>query len=94
VILNSLSLINAGIAKAKQFPHIDIFFDRDAPGLKTTKELIADIPYAVDRSEAYRGFKDYNAMLVAFIRQADAIEAAELNSRAVTEEVQSAGITR
>jgi hypothetical protein len=82
LVLNSLSLISAGIAKAKQFSHVDIFFDRDSSGLKTTKELIAEIPYAADRSEAYRGYKDYNAMLVTFIRQAAAIEAAELNNRA------------
>ncbi|NVM66912.1 hypothetical protein FHW88_005230 [Mucilaginibacter sp. SG538B] len=94
LILNSLSLINAGLAKAKQFPHIDIFFDRDGPGLKSTKELIAEIPYAVDRSEAYRGFKDYNAMLVGFIRQADAIEAAELNSKVEIESAQKSGISR
>jgi len=94
LILNSLSLIGAGIAKAKQFPHIDIFFDRDGAGLKATKEMLSELPYAEDRSEAYRGFKDYNAMLVAFIRQANAIEAAERSKSAGTENTRTQAVSR
>ncbi|UOE47839.1 toprim domain-containing protein [Mucilaginibacter sp. SMC90] len=69
LILNSLSLLAAGIAKAKQFSSIDLYFDRDIRGHKATLEFIAALPYARDRSIVYEGFNDYNAMLVAFIRQ-------------------------
>jgi hypothetical protein len=60
IVLNSLSLMKAGVAKAKAFSTLDIYFDRDAPGLLATKEFIKALPYATDRSAIYSGFNDYN----------------------------------
>jgi hypothetical protein len=65
VILNSLSLLSIGMAKAKQFPQIDSYFDRDKSGLQATKDLLTALPYASDRSSAFDGFNDYNDKLVA-----------------------------
>jgi hypothetical protein len=65
IILNSLSLLNAGIGKAKLFSSIDLFFDRDQPGYQASKEFIKTLPYATDRSSAYDGFNDYNDMLTS-----------------------------
>lgn len=68
VILNSLTMVLAGIAKAKEFSTIDIFLDRDIRGLNTTKEIIKSLPYATDRSAAYLGFNDYNDKLVTILQ--------------------------
>ncbi|SEO09811.1 Toprim-like [Mucilaginibacter gossypiicola] len=77
LVLNSLALLAAGIAKARQFSHIDIYFDRDIRGHQATQELISVLPYATDKSVAYEGFNDYNAMLIAFIRQKDSFVSTE-----------------
>lgn len=60
IVLNSLSILGAGIAKSKSFSSLDVFFDRDNPGLLATKEFIKALPYATDRSKVYEGFNDYN----------------------------------
>jgi hypothetical protein len=65
LILNTLTMLVAGIAKAKEFSFIDIYLDRDNAGHKAAKEFLAALPYATDRSTAYLGFNDYNDKLVA-----------------------------
>jgi len=65
LVLNSLALLKAGIAKAKEFSSIDVYFDRDAPGHTATKEFIKSLPYATDRSESYLSYNDYNDKLRA-----------------------------
>ncbi|WP_345952973.1 hypothetical protein [Mucilaginibacter sp. PAMB04168] len=60
IVLNSLSRLNAGIGKAKAFSTLDIYFDRDNPGLLASREFIKSLPYATDRSGTYSGFNDYN----------------------------------
>lgn len=65
IVLNSLSLLQPGIEKAKAFSSIDIFFDRDKQGLGATKEFIKALPYATDRSAAYAGYNDYNDKIKA-----------------------------
>jgi hypothetical protein len=69
LILNSLALLNAGLAKAREFSSIDLFLDRDSPGFTATQEFIGALPYATDRSSAYRDYNDYNDKLVASIKQ-------------------------
>jgi hypothetical protein len=63
IVLNSLALLQFAITKAKAFSSIDIYFDRDQPGLTATKEFVKSLPYASDRSSAYDGFNDYNDKL-------------------------------
>jgi hypothetical protein len=68
VVLNTLALLNSGVAKAKEFSSIDVYFDRDQSGLIATKELIKALPYATDRAGAYEGFNDYNDKIVAGLK--------------------------
>jgi hypothetical protein len=68
IVLNTLALLSAGIAKAKEFSSIDVYFDRDQPGLLATKELLKAIPYGTDRANAYEGFNDYNDKLVSDLK--------------------------
>jgi hypothetical protein len=73
IVLNTLALLSPGIAKAKEFSCIDIFFDRDQSGLLATKELIKALPYATDRAGAYEGFNDYNDKIVSDLKLQPAI---------------------
>lgn len=65
IVLNSLALLPVGIEKAKLFSGVGLYLDRDQPGHSATTEFIKALPYAIDRSNAYEGFNDYNDMLVA-----------------------------
>lgn len=65
IVLNTIALLAEGIDKAKSFSSLDIYFDRDASGVKATKEFCQALPYATDRSSAFEGFNDYNDKLVA-----------------------------
>ena len=65
IILNTLSLLNEGLEKAKEFSFIDLYLDRDPAGFEATKDFKRMLPYAADRSAVYENFNDYNDMLVA-----------------------------
>jgi hypothetical protein len=65
IVLNSLSLLQQGISKAKSFSSLDIFFDRDKAGISATREFIKVLPYATDKSKLYEGFNDYNDKIKA-----------------------------
>lgn len=65
LVLNTLALLNAGIAKAKEFSCIDIYLDRNNAGYIATKDFIKALPYASDRSAAYTNFNNYNDKLIA-----------------------------
>jgi hypothetical protein len=65
IILNSLSLLKAGIAKAKLFSTVDLYLDRDQPGHQASREFIRSLPYAADRSAVYDGYNDFNDLLVS-----------------------------
>lgn len=65
IVLNSLSLLQLGIDKAKLFSSLDIFFDRDKQGYAATKDFIKALPYATDRSIAYDGYNDYNDKIIS-----------------------------
>lgn len=64
IVLNTLALLNSGLAKAKEFSSVDIYFDRDQAGFGATKELARALPYATDRAKCYEGFNDYNDKIV------------------------------
>ena len=64
IILNSLSLLKAGVAKAKLFSSVDLYLDRDHAGHQASRDFIMALPYATDRSAAYDGYNDFNDMLV------------------------------
>ncbi|PWS32654.1 toprim domain-containing protein [Pedobacter paludis] len=65
VVLNSLSLLPAGINRARKFEYIEAYFDRDKAGLKATLDFKEALPMAKDCSGIYSGFKDYNEKLMA-----------------------------
>ncbi|SDF70259.1 Toprim-like [Mucilaginibacter pineti] len=73
LVLNTLSLLEAGIRRAKAYPEIDLYFDRDKSGHKASLTFQASIPYAQDRSAIYDGFKDYNDRLKAGLRNAASV---------------------
>lgn len=75
LVLNTLSLLEAAIRKAKAYPEVDLYFDRDKSGHQASLTFIAAIPYAQDRSAIYDGFKDYNDRLKAGLRNATTIAA-------------------
>lgn len=81
LVLNTLALLGAGIAKAKEFSSIDLFLDRDQPGYMATKEFVKALPYASDRSGAYLGFNDYNDKLVAASPVRSAIDLPEVKQK-------------
>ncbi|RFZ91093.1 hypothetical protein D0C36_19315 [Mucilaginibacter conchicola] len=69
IILNTLSLLPAGIKAATLFPKIDLYLDRDTAGVHATKDFIKALPYATDRSQVYDKYNDYNDKLVASSRK-------------------------
>lgn len=69
LVLNSTSLLPAGIAKARNFSQVDIYFDHDQTGRNATSNFAAEIPWAVDRSAVYAGYNDYNQLIVAELHE-------------------------
>ncbi|MES2108754.1 MAG: CHC2 zinc finger domain-containing protein [Bacteroidota bacterium] len=69
IILNTLSLLNDGLQKAKEFSLIDLYLDRDPSGYQATKDFMKTLPYASDKSGIYDGFNDYNDRLVTSLRK-------------------------
>jgi hypothetical protein len=65
LVLNSLSLLQAGIIKAAGFAKISTYFDNDKSGRKATIDFKASLPQAVDRAAVYKGYNDYNDKIVA-----------------------------
>jgi hypothetical protein len=68
IVLNTLTLLQQGINKAKAFSSLDIFFDRDKAGIAATRDFIKGLPYATDRSQIYEGFNDYNDKIKAQLK--------------------------
>lgn len=66
IVLNSVTLWEQGVSKAKAFSSIDLYFDRDPAGFRTASNFIAALPYATDRSGIYDGYNDYNEKIKAF----------------------------
>lgn len=65
LVLNSLALLQAGMEKAWDFPEVSLYFDNDLSGRNATAQFAAEIPWGVDRSAIYAGYKDYNELIVA-----------------------------
>ena len=69
LVLNSVSLIEAAIRHAIQFPHIEICFDHNKAGRQATAQFLKALPYAADCSHHYTGYEDYNDKRKAEVRQ-------------------------
>ena len=65
LVLNSLSLLQSGVEKAKDFEGVTTYFDHDKTGRNATKTFMDAIPQAIDGSPVYEGYNDYNDKLVA-----------------------------
>lgn len=65
IVLNSINLLDAGIAKAKDFQNIGVYFDHDAAGAAGLEKLKQALPQSLDQSAVYEGHNDYNAKLMA-----------------------------
>lgn len=65
LVLNSLSLLQAGIFKAQDFRDIALYLDNDQSGRQATLDFTSALPWAKDRAGIYRGYNDYNDLIVA-----------------------------
>lgn len=65
IVLNTLTLLQQAIQKAKAFSSIDIYFDHDKAGVMATREFLKALPYASDKSKVYEGYNDYNGKIKA-----------------------------
>ena len=65
LVLNTISLLEAGTRKARDFDAIDLFFDRDSAGHKASLDFKKAVPQAIDCSGLYRHYNDYNDRLIA-----------------------------
>ncbi|CAN5456743.1 toprim domain-containing protein [soil metagenome] len=74
IVLNSLTLLQQGINKAKAFSSLDIYFDRDNAGKLASRDFIKALPYATDRSSVYEDFNDYNDKLKAQLKTVAPVE--------------------
>ena len=70
IVLNSTANLNHALETIKAYPKVEVYFDHDPTGRDCTRNLIAAIPEAVDRSEAYAGYNDYNDKLKAEFQEA------------------------
>ena len=70
LVLNSLSLLQAGIEKAGGFSVVSTYFDNDPSGRKASDQFTAALPQAIDRSGIYEGYNDYNDKIVAELKDA------------------------
>lgn len=65
IVLNSVNLLEVAIDRAARYQAIDLYFDRDKAGYTALVNFRQKLPHATDRSEVYKGYKDYNEMLLA-----------------------------
>lgn len=65
IVLNSVNLLQMAIDRASGYAQINLFFDRDKAGQAALDLFRQTFPHAADRSEVYKGYKDYNEMLMA-----------------------------
>ena len=71
LVLNSLSLLQSGISKARSFQNISTYFDNDASGRAATAALKEVLPQCVDHSWVYEGYNDYNDLVTAIPTRID-----------------------
>jgi Toprim-like/CHC2 zinc finger len=60
LVLNSLSFFEKNREIMEQYQRINLFLDRDEPGLNSTKEALEWSDKYIDASHKYKGFKDLN----------------------------------
>lgn len=65
IVLNSVSLIDTAVDRARAYGQVNAYFDRDKAGEAALKTLQQALPHASDCSDTYKGCKDYNEMLMA-----------------------------
>ncbi|WP_439698162.1 toprim domain-containing protein [Mucilaginibacter sp. AW1-7] len=65
LVMNTTVLLQAAIKNAAAFKDVSIYFDHDKTGQDAAAEFIRSLPLAVDRSEIYKGYNDYNDYLIA-----------------------------
>jgi len=65
IVLNSVNLLDAALAKTETFPTVNVYFDRDKAGDLAFAHLLKAVPHAIDRSSVYATYKDYNEMLMS-----------------------------
>jgi hypothetical protein len=63
LILNSLSLLQAGIKTGQHYPQNDLYFDHDEKGRAATLIYIEAVPGSYDKSAIYEGYNDFNDWL-------------------------------
>lgn len=69
IVLNSIVQLKSTIERIKGIPIVDVYFDNDEPGRNCTQLLIEAVPQAKDRSGLYKGYKDYNDMLMTAMKE-------------------------
>jgi DNA primase len=65
LVLNSLALLQLGLAKARSYRDVYLYFDHDPSGERATLDFKQAKPDAIDCSGIYKGFNDYNEKIVA-----------------------------
>ncbi len=65
LVLNSLSLLQAGILKAQDFRDIALYLDNDPSGRRATLDFTSALPWSKDCAGIYTGYNDYNDLIVA-----------------------------
>jgi len=73
LVLNSISLLQGAIRKAKDYPQVQLFFDRDSTGQIASLDFKKSVPQAIDRSAIYKHHNDYNDKLVAETKYPDTL---------------------
>ncbi|WP_175632317.1 toprim domain-containing protein [Pedobacter ghigonis] len=63
LILNSVSFLKPAIQKASEYAQVEIFFDHDPSGRKSSEEFLNKLSYSKDCSVIYQGYNDYNEMI-------------------------------
>ncbi|MEZ2338400.1 hypothetical protein AB6735_22320 [Mucilaginibacter sp. RCC_168] len=70
IVLNTLTLLQQAINRAKAFSSLDVYFDRNRTGALATRVFLKALPYATDRSRIYEGFNDYNDKIKVQLKKA------------------------
>src|SRR5690606_4651545 len=65
IVLNSVNMQEIAIDRASGYQAIDLYFDRDRAGYAALADFQQKLPHAADQSGVYKGYKDYNEMLLA-----------------------------
>lgn len=68
IVLNSVSLVKRAVEYMKNFKIIDLYLDNDEVGQQCVATIKEFYLYANDRSAVYAGYKDFNEMLVASLK--------------------------